>query len=88
MISNGDDNRSIHHSEKRAYAKPELTSYEHADLGFYSPANSDARCQANCALNTCTLIETCSLAPCAMCDMTNECGTGMNPNLNCFPWAC
>jgi hypothetical protein len=28
------------------------------------------------------------MAPCAECDTTNECGTGMDPNTECFPWAC
>lgn len=91
MMMDGDARRHsflVHHSEKLVYSRPELTSYERADLGYYSVSNANARCQANCAENTCTLIETCSVAPCHECDTTNECGTGMDPNLECFPWGC
>ena len=72
---------------KRPYVRPELTSYERADLGFYSASNANAQCQADCAENTCTLVETCSVAPCAECDTTDVCGFGDLTN-DCFPIGC
>jgi hypothetical protein len=61
-------------SVRKPYHKPELTSYERADLGYYSASNASATCQVDCAAQTCDLYDTCSVSPCDNCDTLDSCG--------------
>lgn len=62
----------------KPYAKPELTSYERPNLGYYSASNAAATCQADCAAATCDLLKTNVADPCTTCDFpANACGQGL-----------
>jgi hypothetical protein len=55
---------------RKPYHKPELTSYERADLGYYSASNANATCQVDCAGNICDLVDTCDVSgACTSCDV-------------------
>jgi len=73
---------------RKQYKKPILTCYERADLGYYSPANANTNCQADCSASVCSLVATNSGSPCDACDCFDTCGTGIVPAIDCFPGDC
>lgn len=66
----------------KVYSRPELTCYGGVAVGYYSPSNSAAHCQADCAAATCTFVATAALPACDVCDNTPlnaQCNAGLTP---------